>query len=62
LGANSPPMAPILYMACRVSGAQVLKAMGPAMLILIFVALPVMLVTSFWPDLSLTIPRLLELI
>lgn len=62
LGANSPPMAPILYMACRVSGAQVLSAMGPSIMILVFVALPVMLVTSFRPELPLTIPRLLGLL
>lgn len=59
LGANSPPMAPILYMSCRICGASILQALRPAVLILSLVALPVMLVTSVWPGLSLTLPRLL---
>lgn len=62
IGANSPPMAPILYMSCRVCRASVLDAVRPALLILLFVALPVMLVTSFWPDLSLALPRWLGLL
>jgi tripartite ATP-independent transporter DctM subunit len=57
IGANSPPMAPILYMACRVCRASVLDAVRPALLILVFVALPVMLAASFWPGLSLALPR-----
>jgi len=61
IGANSPPMAPILFMSCRVCGAPILKAVGPVLSILLIVALPVTLVTTFWPALSLTIPRLLGL-
>jgi tripartite ATP-independent transporter DctM subunit len=57
IGANSPPMAPILYMACRVCRASVLDAVKPSLLILLLVALPVMLAASFWPELSLTLPR-----
>ena len=57
IGANSPPMAPILYMSCRVCRASVLDAMRPALLILTLVALPVMLLASFFPELSLALPR-----
>ena len=57
IGANSPPMAPILYMSCRVCRASVLEAVRPALLILTFVALPVMLLASFFPELSLALPR-----
>ena len=32
---------------------------GPALMILAFVAFPVMLVSSFWSDLSLALPRLI---
>ncbi|WP_068304535.1 TRAP transporter large permease [Pararhodobacter sp. CCB-MM2] len=62
LGANSPPMAPILFMACRVCDASVLAAVRPALMILAFVALPVMLVTSFWADLSQALPRLMGML
>lgn len=57
IGANSPPMAPILYMSCRVCRASVLDAMRPALLILLIVALPAMLAASFIPELSLALPR-----
>ncbi|MEO1192986.1 MAG: TRAP transporter large permease [Pseudomonadota bacterium] len=62
IGANSPPVAPILFMSCKVCDAPVLSAVGPAVRLILFVALPVMLVTTFWPDLSLALPRALGLI
>jgi TRAP-type C4-dicarboxylate transport system permease large subunit len=62
IGANSPPVAPILFMSCRVCAAPVHETVWPALKLMIFVATPVMLLTAFWPDLSLTIPRLLGLL
>jgi tripartite ATP-independent transporter DctM subunit len=59
IGANSPPVAPILYMACRIGGAPIHKTIRPAVLLMAFVALPVMFVTTFVPELSLALPRLL---
>lgn len=61
IGANSPPVAPTLFLSCRITKAPIMQAVGPAFGLMTFVALPVMLVTTFWPDLSLTIPRLLGL-
>lgn len=61
IGANSPPVAPILYMACRIGKVSVHKALVPALLIMGLVALPVMLVTTFVPEVSLFLPRLLGL-
>lgn len=61
IGANSPPMAPILYMSCRVCGASVMTAVKPVLSMLICVVLPVTLATTYWPALSLTIPHLLGL-
>ncbi|QPC43248.1 TRAP transporter large permease [Kaustia mangrovi] len=58
IGANSPPVAPILYMACRVGRISIHHAVGPSLLLIATVALPVMLVTTFWPELSLFFPRL----
>lgn len=58
IGANTPPVAPILYMSCRISKVQIHRAIGPVLMLLGIVALPVMLVTTFWPTLSLFFPRL----
>ncbi|WP_200902065.1 TRAP transporter large permease [Microvirga vignae] len=62
IGANSPPMAPILYMACRIGKVSVHKAVGPALLMMAVVALPVMIITTFVPELSLYLPRALGLL
>ncbi|MFV0476088.1 MAG: TRAP transporter large permease, partial [Pikeienuella sp.] len=61
IGANSPPVAPMLFLSCKICRAPVLQAVGPALGLMGFVALPVMLLTTFWPGLSLAIPRLLGL-
>src|SRR5690554_5413728 len=61
IGANSPPVAPILYMACRIGRVPIHETIGPVMALLTFVALPVMLVTTFWPTLSLFFPKLFGL-
>jgi len=62
IGANSPPVAPILFMSCRVCAAPVHQTVVPALKLMAFVATPVMLLTALWPDLSLAIPRLLGLL
>jgi tripartite ATP-independent transporter DctM subunit len=59
IGANSPPVAPTLYMACKIGKVSVHKAVSPALMLMAFVALPVLLITTYWPALSLTLPRLL---
>ena len=62
IGANSPPMAPVLFMACRIGKVSVHHAVGPALRMMAFVALPVMVLTSFIPALSLALPRWLGLL
>ncbi len=62
IGANSPPVAPILFMSCRVCDAPVHETIWPALKLMFFVAMPVMLLTALWSDLSLAIPRLLGLL
>jgi tripartite ATP-independent transporter DctM subunit len=59
IGANSPPMAPILFMACRVGNVGMLNVIKPAFFFMALAAFPVMLVTTYWPDLALFLPRLL---
>ncbi|WP_108259957.1 MULTISPECIES: TRAP transporter large permease [Rhodobacterales] len=59
IGANSPPMAPILFMACRVGKVGMSEVMRPALYFMGLAALPVMLVTTYWPPLALFLPRLM---
>ncbi|MDO6564824.1 TRAP transporter large permease [Amphritea sp. 1_MG-2023] len=61
IGANSPPVAPILYMACRIGQVPIHKAVMPAIGLMVFVGLPVMMITSLVPALSLFFPKLLGL-
>lgn len=62
IGANSPPMAPILFMACRVGRVGMSEVIGPAFYFMAFAAFPVMLVTTYWSPLALFLPRLLGFI
>lgn len=59
IGANSPPTAPILYMACRIGECEIHETMGTAVKLMSLVALPVALITTYFPEISLFIPRLL---
>lgn len=62
IGANSPPMAPILFMACRVGDVRMTNVIKPALFFMTFAALPVMLLTTYWSPLALFLPRLLGFI
>jgi C4-dicarboxylate transporter DctM subunit len=62
IGANSPPVAPILYMACRIGNVSIHKAVIPAFAFILLAGIPVMLVTTFIPELSLFLPRVLGLL
>jgi len=59
LGNVTPPTAPILYLAARVGNVSVDKMIKPALIFMAFGALPVVLVTTYWPALSLFLPRLI---
>lgn len=62
VSANSPPMAPILYLSCRVGKVVVHQSFKPAILLIVFVAIPIQLLTAFVPAVSLYFPRLLGLL
>ena len=62
IGANSPPVAPILYMACRIGQVSIHRAVMPAIYMILVVGMPVMLITTFVPEVSLFIPRMLGVI
>ncbi|GAA3548476.1 TRAP transporter large permease [Zobellella aerophila] len=59
IGCNSPPMAPILFMTCRVGKVGMSQVMRPALGFMVFAALPVMLVTTYWSPLALYLPRVM---
>jgi len=58
LGNVTPPCAPILYLACRVGNVPFEKVIKPALIFMVFGSLPVVFITTYWPDLALFLPRL----
>lgn len=58
IGCNSPPMAPILFMTCRIGNVGITKVMRPALGFMAFAALPVMLITTYWSPMALYLPTL----
>lgn len=59
MGGVTPPYASILYMGARIGKVQFADIIKPAMTLLIFGYVPVVFLVSFWPDLSLYLPRLM---
>ena len=59
LGNKTPPTAPILYLAARIGNCSLDKLIKPQFIFIITCSLPVMLLTTFFPPLSLTLPHLL---
>jgi tripartite ATP-independent transporter DctM subunit len=59
IGANSPPVAPCLYMACRIGKVSVHHSIRPAIMMILTVAVPVAMLVTFIPALSLWLPRVI---
>lgn len=59
LGNKTPPTAPILYLSARVGNCPIEKLIKPQLLFICTVSLPVMLLTTYFPPLSMTLPHLL---
>ena len=58
LGNVTPPTAPILFLAGRIGDCKIEHYLRPAMILMYGGMLPVVLITTYWPDLSLFLPRL----
>jgi TRAP-type C4-dicarboxylate transport system permease large subunit len=58
MGGVTPPYASILYLGARIGQVKVTKVIPPAMKLILFGYVPVVFLTSLWPDLSLFLPRL----
>ncbi|MFG0498630.1 TRAP transporter large permease [Pseudomonas sp. YQ_13] len=58
MGGVTPPYASILYLGARIGKVKFTEVVKPAMLLLLFGYLPVVVLVSVWPDLSEYIPNL----
>ena len=58
MGGVTPPYASILYLGARIGNVKVTKVIPPAMVLIVVGYVPVVFLTSFWPDLSLYLPSL----
>jgi tripartite ATP-independent transporter DctM subunit len=58
LGNVTPPCAPILYLAARIGNVSVDKMIKPALVYMLFGALPVLFITTYFPVVSLWLPHL----
>lgn len=58
MGGVTPPYASILYLGARIGKVPVTAVIKPAMILLVLGYVPVALLTSFWPELALFLPRL----
>ncbi len=59
MGNITPPTAPLLYMAGRVAGNIPLSSyIKPALIFLVFGSLPVLIITTFVPEVPLLLPHL----
>ena len=58
MGGVTPPYASILYLGMRIGKVEFSEVIRPAMILLVVAYVPVVFLTSFWPDLSLFFPRL----
>jgi tripartite ATP-independent transporter DctM subunit len=59
LGNVTPPTAPILYLAGRIGKSKFDELITPAVIFMVFGAIPVVLLTTYFPFLSLWLPHLL---
>jgi len=58
LGCVTPPTAPFLYLGSRIGNAPINEMMGPTMWFIAFAWMPTLAVTTFFPGLSLWLPRM----
>ena len=62
MGAVTPPYASALYLGMRIGKVDFKEIFIPAMKFTIFGYLPVVFLTTYWPELSLFLPRLMGFI
>ncbi|WBF67635.1 TRAP transporter large permease [Desulfovibrio subterraneus] len=55
MGNVTPPTAPLLYLSGRISGAPVTEMLKPTLYLILFAWLPTLLLTTYVPEVSLTL-------
>ena len=58
MGNITPPTAPLLYMSARVCNAKVNEMMKPNLIFILFAWLPVLIIVTYVPEISLWLPKL----
>lgn len=58
LGTVTPPTAPMLFLAGRIGNCRAEEYFPPALILMWAGMLPVLILTTYWPDLCLFFPRL----
>jgi len=58
MGMMTPPMAGIMYIGARIGNVTIDKMFKTSMILIFFCSIPVIIITTFWPTLSLFIPTL----
>lgn len=61
MGGVTPPYASILYLGMRIGKTEFHSILKPTLVFLILGYVPVVFLTTFWPDLSMYLPRLFGL-
>lgn len=59
MGNITPPSAPFLYLSARIFKTDAAKVMKPVMYMLLFAYLPVLILVTYVPALSLWLPKLI---
>lgn len=59
LATITPPAAPYLYVSCKIVGTDVVSILKPTMVLLFFAWIPVLILTTFVPEIALWLPRIL---
>lgn len=62
MGVVTPPYASLLYLGIRICKADFAGVLKVVMVLLCFAYIPVLILTTYWPPLSMAIPRLLGLV
>ena len=57
MGCMTPPTAPLLYLGARVANVEMKDMLKPAIVMILFGMLPGVLAATYWPELSLWLPR-----
>jgi C4-dicarboxylate transporter DctM subunit len=61
MGTITPPYAAVFYMGLRIGGAKIDEGIKPLLMLILFGYLPVLLLTTYIPAVSLTLPRIMGL-